>query len=105
MLTQWTISDYNELGLAISAPYFLERFDQRRQSVARIESAQEENHRHIGSQRRGSRYVRIDDVGVDAVRNDGPVRLEVVVESDRSRVRHRDRGGEVIEPFLEIASP
>jgi hypothetical protein len=54
MLAQRSISHDHELGLAAFAADFLERLDERGQSVARIESAQEENDGNVGAQRRGA---------------------------------------------------
>ena len=43
------------------------------------------------------------NVGIDAVRNDLPVRLEVAVERDGRAVRDGDGGAQHVEPLLEEA--
>ena len=49
----------------------------------------------------GAGTMRIEEVEIDSVRNDRPVRLEVAIEGDRRRMRHGDRGCHSIELALE----
>jgi hypothetical protein len=86
MTAKRPVADDDELRLAVPPADFLKRFDERGESIARIESPEEENDRDIGADAGRAGDVRIEDVGVDAVRNDRPVRLEIPVERDRRRV-------------------
>ena len=47
VIAQRAVANDHELRLAAAAADFLERFNQRGEAVARIESAEEENHRHV----------------------------------------------------------
>src|SRR4051812_36173193 len=82
VLAERSITNNDELRLAALSLHLPEGVDQRGQAVARIEASEEENCRN--SLRKTDRYRRVGmkDVGVDAVGNDLPVRLEVTIEGD-----------------------
>ena len=45
----------------------------------------------------------IENVGIDSVGNDGPVRLEVAIQRNRCRMRNGDRSVELVEALLEVS--
>src|SRR6185437_6820928 len=102
MLAERTVTNDYELCFALFAAHALERIDERGESVARVETAEEENGWNVAAQARRHRRVRIEEVDVDSVRNDGPVGLEIAVQRDGGRVRYRDRDFEHVEPALKI---
>src|SRR5690348_14450035 len=104
MIAKRSITDHNQLCLARPTLDVLERFDQRRQSIAWIEAAEEENRRHIAREPSRRRGGRIKNVGVDAVWNDLPIRIEITIQRDRGAVRHRNRAAQHVQSLLEVTT-
>ena len=97
-----TVSDDHELRFAVSPADFLERFYAGRESIARVESPEEENTERRCEERRGGER-RVEDVGGRFHWGQSSSSLEVSIESDRGRVRDRDSGVQLIESLLEVS--
>src|SRR5689334_959568 len=107
MLAERTVANDDEPSLSAAIALRLhsaERVDERRQSVARIEPAEEENVGRVVADPRRRRRARMEHIGVDAVRNDLPVGVEVAIERDRRAVGDSDRGTEHLETLLKEAA-
>jgi hypothetical protein len=82
MLAKWTVTNDDELSAAMSAAYLLEGLYEGGEAVSRVESSEEENYRDVGAKSGGPGNVGIENVNVDPIRYDRPVRLEVSIECD-----------------------
>src|SRR5678810_998704 len=94
------IRDSNS-GLTILVAHLSIGIEQSRETVAGIESAQEKNDRDITRNSRWRRGVRIEEIQVDSIGKNRPVRLEVFVERDSCRMRYSNRCGKLVQLFLQ----
>jgi hypothetical protein len=102
VLAKRTVADDNELGFTVSAADFLEGFYEGGEAVSRVESSEEENYGNIGAKSGWAGNVRVEDIGIDSIRDNRPIGLEVSIERDRRGVRDGDRRVELIESLLEL---
>ena len=97
-----TVAHDDQLSLPPLAADALERINECGETVARIEATEEEDGWHVATHAGRMWYVWIEEIDVDAVRNDGPICLEISIQRYRRRVRYCNRYVEHVQPPLKV---